>query len=125
MKYVIVGNGPAAVSAVEGIRRFDQAGSITLFSKENAFTYSRPLISYLLLGETDEQRMRYKKDDFYTLNQVDFRQGVSVTKVDTTLRVVTASDGTTTPYDKLLLATGAVPFVPQVEGLEEIGRAHV
>ena len=52
MQYVIIGNGPAAVSAVEAIRRYDSEGSITLFSKEKEFTYSRPLISYLLLGKT-------------------------------------------------------------------------
>ena len=53
MKYVIAGNGPAAVSAVEAIRRWDGEGDITLFSKEDEFTYSHPLISYLLWGKTD------------------------------------------------------------------------
>ena len=61
MKYVIIGNGPAAVTAAETIRRVDDAGEITLLSKEDEFTYSRPLISYLLCGKTDETRMRYKR----------------------------------------------------------------
>ena len=52
MKYVIIGNGPAAVTAAETIRRADDAGEITLLSKEDEFTYSRPLISYLLCGKT-------------------------------------------------------------------------
>lgn len=120
MKYVIVGNGPAAVNAVTGIRKVDQEGSIVLFSKENEFTYSRPLISYLLLGTTDEVRMRYKPADFYAANGVDYRQGVEVTKVDTEAKTVEASDGTVTGYDKLLLATGAVPFVPPAEGLDTV-----
>ena len=64
MKYVIAGNGPAAVSAVEAIRRWDEEGDITLFSKEDEFTYSRPLSSYLLWGKTDEQRLRSKPDSF-------------------------------------------------------------
>ena len=51
MKYVIIGNGPAAVTAAETIRRADDAGEITLLSKEDEFTYSRPLISYLLCGD--------------------------------------------------------------------------
>ena len=38
MRYVIVGNGPAAVSAVEAIRRQDGEGEIVLFSRENEFT---------------------------------------------------------------------------------------
>ena len=120
MEYVIIGNGPAAVSAVEAIRRCDTEGSITLFSKENEFTYSRPLISYLLLGETDERRMRYKPDDFYQEHRVDVRLGVEVTAIDKQAHTVAASDGSVTPYDRLLLATGAVPFVPPMEGLQSV-----
>ena len=101
MKYVIIGNGPAAVTAAETIRRVDDAGEITLLSKENEFTYSRPLISYLLCGKTDETRMRYKPADFYACNRVDFRSGVAAVSIDKDEKTVTGSDG------------------------NEIGRAHV
>lgn len=120
MRYVIVGNGPAAVSAVEAIRRYDAEGEITLFSKENEFTYSRPLISYLLLGATDETRMRYKSDDFYESMRVDYRQGVAVTAIDKDKKTVAASDGTETAYDKLLLATGGKPFIPPMDGIDSV-----
>lgn len=120
MRYVIVGNGPAAVSAVEAIRQHDGEGEIVLFSKENEFTYSRPLISYLLLGKTDERRMRYKPDSFYDDMKVDYRQGVAVTAIDKDSKTVTASDGSETVYDKLLLATGAKPFIPPMEGLDSV-----
>jgi mannose-6-phosphate isomerase-like protein (cupin superfamily) len=82
VKYVIIGNGPAAVTAAETIRRADDAGEITLLSKEDEFTYSRPLISYLLCGKTDETRMRYKPADFYARNRVDFRSGVAAVSID-------------------------------------------
>ncbi|MCH5286236.1 MAG: NAD(P)/FAD-dependent oxidoreductase [Christensenellaceae bacterium] len=120
MRYVIVGNGPAAVSAVEAIRQHDAEGIITLFSKENEFTYSRPLISYLLQGVTDETRMRYKPDSFYEDMRVDCRQGVAVVSIDKDAKNVTASDGSVVPYDRLLLATGGRPFIPPVEGLDSV-----
>ena len=120
MRYVIVGNGPAAVSAVEAIRQHDAAGEITLFSKENEFTYSRPLISYLLLGATDEERMRYRPESFYEDMRVDYRQGVAVTAIDKDGKTVAASDGSVVAYDKLLLATGGKPFIPPVEGLGDV-----
>ena len=110
MQYVIIGNGPAAVSAVEAIRRYDPEGSITLFSKEKEFTYSRPLISYLLLGETDERRMRYKPDDFYQINGVNLRLGVETVAIDKEAHTVAASDGSIVSYDRLLLATGGGTF---------------
>ncbi|GAE87024.1 hypothetical protein [Acetivibrio straminisolvens] len=34
MKYVIIGNSTAAVGAVEGIRKIDMEGEITIISKE-------------------------------------------------------------------------------------------
>ncbi|MGN0971165.1 MAG: NAD(P)/FAD-dependent oxidoreductase [Aristaeellaceae bacterium] len=120
MKYVIAGNGPAAVSAVEAIRRWDGEGEITLFSREDEFTYSRPLISYLLWGKTDEHRMRYKPDSFYEDNRVDFRREVEVIAIDKDAKTVTGSDGSVVPYDSLLLATGARPFVPPIEGLDTV-----
>ena len=99
MKYVIIGNGPAAVTAAETIRRADDAGEITLLSKEDEFTYSRPLISYLLCGKTEETRMRYKPADFYARNRVDFRSGVAAVSIDKDEKTVTGSDGNVYPYD--------------------------
>lgn len=120
MRYVIVGNGPAAVGCVEAIRRQDTEGTITLFSKEAEHTYSRPLISYLLEGKTDLARMRYRGEDFYRENGVDARLGVAAVAVDTQKRTVAGSDGASVAYDRLLLATGGRPFVPPAEGLETV-----
>ena len=48
MKYVIIGNGTAAVACIEGIRSLDKTGGITVISGENRPAYCRPLISYYL-----------------------------------------------------------------------------
>lgn len=68
MRYVIIGNSAAAIGCVEGIRQVDQEGPITIISREKYHTYSRPLISYLLAGKTDGERMKYRADDFYEKN---------------------------------------------------------
>src|SRR5215510_12323625 len=90
MKYVIIGNSAAGVGAVEGIRQVDKVGEITVISNEPYHTYSRPLISYLLLGKTTEAKM------------------------------VTLTDGDSMPYDKLLVGTGSSAFVPPFEGLDTV-----
>ena len=74
-RYVIIGNSAAAVGCVEGIRQQDKTGGITLISTEPHFTYSRPLISYLLWGKTDEGRMRYRPADFYQKNRCELLAG--------------------------------------------------
>ena len=43
-RYVIIGNGCAAVGCIEGIRKTDPDGPITVISKENHHVYTRPLI---------------------------------------------------------------------------------
>ena len=53
-KYLIIGNSTAAVGCAEGIRTLDKSGAITMVSQEKYQAYSRPLISYLLEGRTDE-----------------------------------------------------------------------
>lgn len=65
MNYVIVGNSAAAIGTVEGIRQLDKVGLITIVSKENEHTYSRPLISYFLGGKVLEKNMIYRDKDFY------------------------------------------------------------
>ena len=122
-KYVIIGNSTAAIGCVEGIRSVDADGEIVLVSSEKHHTYSRPLISYLLEGKTDEERMKYRPDSFYADNRVTAKLGVAVTKIDADEKAVTLYDGETIPYEKLLVATGSTPFIPPMQGLETVEKA--
>ncbi|MDO4562570.1 MAG: FAD-dependent oxidoreductase [Clostridia bacterium] len=122
MKYVIIGNGAAAISAAEEIRKNDTEGTIELFSHEKYHTYSRPLISYYLCGETDEKRMLYRSADFYEKMRITPHLGKTVTKIDRERKRIVA-DKTTYDYDKLLIASGSVPFIPPIAGIE--GRKNV
>ena len=122
MKYVIIGNSAAAVGAIEGIREIDKEGAITVISSEAHHTYSRPLISYLLQGKTDRERMKYRADSFYADNGCKTLFGKSVLSLDKDKKTVELDDGTKIPYDKLLVATGSSPFVPPMTGLETVSK---
>jgi NAD(P)H-nitrite reductase large subunit len=119
MKYVIIGNSAAGIGAVEGIRQIDKQGEITLVANEPYHTYSRPLISYLLLGKTTEEKMKYRGDSFYKDNNVSFVHA-TVTGIDAKKKQVALSDGKSLPYDKLLVGTGSSAFVPPFEGLDSV-----
>ena len=120
MKYVIIGNSAAGIGAAEGIRSVDTAGEITVISAEPFHTYSRPLISYLLLGKTTREKMKYRPDDFYEKNNCTLLAGVRAEKIDAAAKKVICSDGREVPYDKLLIGTGSTPFVPPMNGLEKV-----
>jgi len=120
MKYVIIGNSAAGIGAVEGIRQKDKHGEITIVTNEVYHTYSRPLISYFLLGKVTEEKIKYRGDKFYIDNEVTLISGVTVTKIDAEKKLAALSNGNNIPYDKLLIAAGSSPFVPPFEGLESV-----
>ena len=120
MKYVMIGNSAAAVGCIEGIRSVDPDGEITVVSSEPYHTYSRPLISYLLLGKTDLQRMKYRPDNFYETNGCKVLLGKTVQAIDAQEKRGALESGEVLPYDKLLVATGSRPFVPPMEGLDTV-----
>lgn len=120
LKYVVIGNATAAIGTVEGIRSVDQDGEIVLISSEPHFTYGRPLISYLLLGKTTEEKMNYRPTDFYEKNHVTTMLGRTVTKIDKDAKNVVLENGETVSYDKVAICTGSRPFVPPMEGLDTV-----
>lgn len=122
MNYVIIGNSTAAAGCVEGIRSVDREGRITLISEEPHHIYSRPLISYLLEGKTDLEHMKYRPDSYYQDMGCEARLGVKAAAIRPEEKLVELETGETVPYDKLLVATGSVPFVPPMDGLETVEK---
>lgn len=121
-KIVIIGNSVAAVGCVEGVRSVDKNSEIVLIASEKHHTYSRPLISYLLYGKTDEQRMKYRPDSFYSDNMVDTMLGKTAVSVDPKGHTVKLESGEVISYDKLMVATGSSPFVPPMKGLDKVEK---
>ena len=123
--YLVVGNSAAGVTAAEYIRANDEAASVTIVSREPYPAYGRPLISYMIEGKTSEEKMWLKSADFYEQHgfKTIFGPEGEVTELSPDAHQVTMSDGSTIEYGKCLLATGSVPFVPPIKGLE--GKKNV
>lgn len=119
-KYVIIGNGTAAIGCIEGIRSVDGDGTITVISAEKHHVYCRPLISYYLEGKTDTEKMKYRPDDFYAKNGCNVLYGRSAVSIDKDSETVTLDSGEKIPYDALCIACGSSPFVPPFKGLDTV-----
>jgi len=124
MRYVIIGNSAAGIGAAEGIRQRDKQGEIIIITHEPHHTYSRPLISYLLLGKVTEETMRYRDEDFYAVNNCTLLRSCAATAIDAQAKCVLLSGGGSVPYDKLLIAAGSSAFVPPIEGLDAVKNAY-
>jgi len=118
-KYVIIGNSAGGIGAVEAIRGIDKDGSMAVISDEAHHVYGRPLISYYLADEIDFDKIFYRPLDFYEENNIDAILGKKVVEIDFENRLLVLDDGDKIGFEKLLLATGGEPFVPQIKGLDE------
>lgn len=119
-KYVIIGNGAAAVGCIEGIRSVDAQGSITVISKEPHVVYGRPLISYYLEGKTDAVRMQYRSEKELAALGCTVLYGKSAVTIEKDAQIVRLDDGTAIPYDALCVAAGSSPWNPPFAGLEQV-----
>src|SRR5208283_1273472 len=120
-KYVVVGASAAGIGAVEAIREIDQAGTITIISDETCAHYSRPMISDLVSGKADIQKMKCRSDEFWKENNIEAVTGKKATAINLTEKTVQLDSGEKVAYEKLLIATGGKPFVPKMEGSDKDG----
>jgi NAD(P)H-nitrite reductase large subunit len=121
MNYTIIGNSAAAIGAVEAIRSHDRRGEIVIVSKEPYRAYSRPLITHLLAGQIGEDRMFYREGDFYKRNKVRTLLEKEVETIQSEHHRLLLEGGETLVFEKLLIAVGGSPIVPQLEGINRGG----
>jgi NAD(P)H-nitrite reductase large subunit len=118
MHYIVIGAGPAGVTACETLRSLDHAARITLIGEEPEPPYSRMAIPYLLVEQIDEGGTYLRKqEDHYQRNRIEHIR-MPVTQVNPGQHSVTLSDANTLIYDRLLIATGATPLKPPIPGID-------
>ncbi|MES3009637.1 MAG: NAD(P)/FAD-dependent oxidoreductase [Pseudomonadota bacterium] len=118
MQHVILGAGPAGVIAAETLRKRVPNDRVLLIGEEDEAPYSRMAIPYLLIGQVGEQGTHLRKGDAHFQQLGIELKRLRATSVDTAARMVKLSDGTQQSYDRLLIATGARPVRPPIQGLD-------
>jgi len=116
-KLVIIGNGMAPGRMLEHLLekapgRYD----VTIFNAEPRVNYDRIMLSPVLSGEKDYEQIIIHGDGWYIKNGITLYKGHKVVGIDAVAKTVTSDKGVTQPYDKLVIATGSVPFILPVPG---------
>ena len=121
MRHVIIGAGPAGVVAAETLRHHDPSSDVFLLGDEPEPPYSRMALPYLLAENVGEPGTYLRHDDaHFEKLAIDVRQA-RVSRVDTANKIVILSYGHEIAYDRLLIATGAQPIKPPIEGIDSEG----
>jgi nitrite reductase (NADH) large subunit len=120
-RLVVIGNGMAGVACVEQILKHAPKFNITVFGEETHVNYNRILLSSVLAGEKSSDDIVLNSLDWYEKNRIQLRLGIRITEIDPAAKTVTGDDGSVTPFDKLLIATGSNPLIPSMEGTKKEG----
>jgi nitrite reductase (NADH) large subunit len=118
-RLVVIGNGMAGIRTLEELlTRAPHLYDITVFGAEPYGNYNRILLSPVLAGEKTLPEIMLNDEAWYEANGITLHKGKTVVKIDRVRRKVVASDGIEAPYDRLLIATGSLPFILPVPGAE-------
>ncbi len=110
MKIVIIGAGPAGVTAAETFRAHDRQTELVMLSAEPYPPYSPPaMVEHFLTGSNVHL---WRGDDWPERLDVDYRSGTTVTAIDSEAHNLSTLDGETLAYDKLVIATGSRLYAP-------------
>lgn len=121
MKYLIIGNGVAGTTAAQNIRKIDSEGEITIVTEENTPYYSRIRLIEYLAGEVGENDIIIHKDDWYEKKNIKLLLNAPVTGINNDSKEVLTERGGRIGYNKLLIASGGVSFVPPIAGSDKEG----
>ncbi|MBV9507073.1 MAG: NAD(P)/FAD-dependent oxidoreductase [Acidobacteriia bacterium] len=118
-KLVVIGNGMAGARTVEEIlaRGGREQFQITMFGDEPTGNYNRILLSNILNGSYKEDEIFLNPLSWYEENGIRLLAGKRAAGLLRRARLIFGEDGTPEPYDKLIIATGSRPFIPQMEGI--------
>jgi 3-phenylpropionate/trans-cinnamate dioxygenase ferredoxin reductase component len=115
--FVIVGASLAGAKAAEALRLEGFGGRVVLIGEEAQRPYERPPLSKgYLRGEAGPEKAYVHDERFYDEREIELRTSVRVVAIDPTAAQVVFGDLTRLRYDRLLLATGAVPRRLSISG---------
>ena len=125
-RIVIIGAHAAAVDAASAARKTDRTAEITLITNEKRAGYSRCGIPFVLGGHIPRfEDLVVFPSTYYRMMKLDLRLETTATNINKEAKNINIQDKTgkqeTLPYDSLIIATGASPFVPPMKGREKQG----
>ena len=124
MKYVILGGVAAGTKAAAKLKRCDQNADVRIYTKGEDISYAGCGLPYYIGGgiQSRESLIVNTPSRYSGLTGAEIFPGCEATRLDSAAKTVslkkTSGETFTETYDKLIIATGAVPFVPPVHGTE-------
>jgi NADH oxidase (H2O2-forming) len=122
MKIVVVGYGPGGAAAALSARMFSPDAEIVIVTEESIESHRKPGASLALeFPDTEDLSIRDWSVAALAKKRIDVFIGTTVTDGDSsaqTLHIKNNFESSTLTYDRLILATGGIPNIPDIPGVE-------
>ena len=118
---IVAGNGRTTIACLDKLLATPSRLEITIFGAERYCAYDRAALPAYLAGQRTLDSLFLRGLDWYQERGIGVHLGTALLDIDLESRTVTAEDGFELSFDKLLLATGSVPELPAIPGLDNYG----
>ena len=116
-RLILIGNGMAGIRTLEELLKLaPDHYEITVFGDEPHPNYNRIMLSPVLAGEKQFDEIILNDRDWYSDNGITLYSGSPVVTIDRVNRKVICADGREAEYERLLIATGSMPFILPIPG---------
>ena len=118
MRYVVIGSSASGINGAKTLRELDKDAEIILISKDEQ-VYSRCILHHYISGIRDIKALNFSGEDYFEKYNIRWINGVEVIKLDDEEQIIELSNKQSIKYDKVLIASGASPFIPPIENLRK------
>lgn len=125
MKIIIIGGNLTGVTAARELVKLAKEHSvkfpnlkITIFNEEDEYHYPRPKLAEYFSGNITKEKLVPYTENWFKEKNIDYQKNTRIIDIIPEIKSVRTSYGEEYVYDKLLIATGARPFIPPIKGSE-------
>ena len=125
LRIVIIGGVAGGMSAATRARRMNESASIIVLEKSGYVSFANCGLPYFIGGQIREEQSLFltTPERVAERYRIDARVRHEVTRIDRQAHIVEGvnhqtGDAFSLPYDKLILAPGASPIIPDISGID-------
>ncbi|MGI6394362.1 MAG: NAD(P)/FAD-dependent oxidoreductase [bacterium] len=117
----IIGTAAAGISAAKAVKKNDDSCKVQVFTHEKENPYYRPYLTEYLwdTNVTSKSNFYLNPENWYEENGIKLYKETKIVKIDKENKLLIDSNDNSYSYDKLIIATGANPFVPIPGAIEK------
>ncbi|MDD4308719.1 MAG: FAD-dependent oxidoreductase [Thermoplasmata archaeon] len=114
---IIIGGGIAGVTAAEAARGVSNEARIVLIHDEPGLPYNRLNLTRLIAGDVEPDKLEINSPGWYQENRIEHMHA-RVERIIPGEKKIGLSTGVEMVFDRLVIASGANPFVPPIPGAD-------